>query len=246
VECELDATEMTEVGRAPARVAVVEDDADLRDGILVPGLNEHGFAAVGMASAAELYRRLVAEEFDIVVLDIGLPDESGFEVARHLRSTSAVGIVMLTARGELPDHLRGLADGADAYLAKPVTIDLLVATLRSLSRRMGLMPAEPVERAWRIHADGWRLLAPNGRIVELSEAERSLLRVLIKAAGRPVSRETLIAELAEDVHEFDPHRLEMMVHRLRRRVAEVTDATLPVRAVRGKGYLFVSATADSI
>ncbi len=241
----MDTTEVDDAGQSRTRVAVVEDDVDLREGILVPGLCEQGFNAAGMASAAELYRRLMVEDFDIVVLDIGLPDESGFEVARHLRSTSTVGIVMLTARGELPDHLRGLADGADAYLAKPVTIELLVATLRSLSRRLALMPAEPAEHAWRIHADGWRLLVPNGRVVELSEAERNLLRVLIKAAGRPVARETLIAELAEDVHEFDPHRLEMMVHRLRRRVAAVTDATLPVRAVRGKGYLFVGANADS-
>lgn len=223
------------------RIAVVEDDVDLREGILVPELTDQGFAVTGVGSAGELYRRLLTEHYDLIVLDVGLPDESGFDVARYLRTTSKVGIIMLTGRSEVPDRVRGLVDGADAYLAKPVATELLVATIRSLQRRSELSRVADAPRPWRIQPDGWQLLAPNGRVVELNSSERSIVQALLDAAGQPVSRATLIANLTDDEYDFDPHRLEMIVHRLRRRAAASTGMELPLRAVRGVGYLFTAA-----
>ena len=223
------------------RVALVEDDAELRDAILAPALAESGFDVAAFGSAAGLYRSLLHRSFDVVVLDVGLPDEDGFDVARYLRSLSSIGIVMLTGRAASPDRVRGLRHGADAYLTKPIDLDVLMATLHSLSRRLVSEKADKAERtvegAWRLGDGDWNLLTPDDACIDLTASERSILRTLFDARGQPVTREALIAGLTGDVYDFDPHRLEMLVHRLRRKVAGGCRHPLPLRAVRGKGYV---------
>lgn len=220
------------------RVALVDNDVDLREGVFMPGLLDHGFEVTGMGSAGELYRRMLTESFDIVVLDIGLPDENGFEVAKHLRATTSAGIVMLTGRSNAPDRMRGLTSEADVYLEKPVEVKLLAAALGSLAWRMTANGSSlPRDFVWRLVGKGWQLLAPNGSIVDLTLPERSVLQVLSDAVGHPIARETLISELTDDEYNFDPHRLEMVVYRLRRKVIQATGMELPLRAVRGHGYV---------
>src|SRR5690606_21385349 len=195
------------------QVALLEDDALLRERILLPGLLNYGFAVTGMETAAELEQHLQGSAADIVVLDVGLPDADGFEVARQLRARFPdIGIVMLTGRGETPDRVRGLSQGADAYLAKPVEIDLLAATLHSLARRVQHLQSAPVARDWRLDSNGWCLLSPAGDSIALTKGERRLLQPLFAAAGDVVARETLIAALTDNVHDFDPHRVDSMIH----------------------------------
>lgn len=233
------ATSAPPAPRSP-HVALLEDDAELRDEILAPGLRDAGFTVTSLGSAAALYRHLSERNFDLVVLDVGLPDQDGFTVARYLRQYATTGIVMLTGRGSVPDRVRGLSEGADAYLSKPVELELLVATLHSVDRRMraDAMPAPPP--GWRLDANGWRLLAPNERSVELNQAERRVLGQLLAAQGEAVSREALIASLTPDVFDFDPHRLETLVHRLRNKVRAATGVKLPLRAVHGVGYVLAA------
>jgi DNA-binding response OmpR family regulator len=220
------------------RVALVEDDDELREEILKPQLIDAGIDVVSMRCAADLYRAMRVGTFDIVVLDIGLPDESGFDVARHLRTESSVGIVMLTGRKADADRVRGLNVGADAFLPKPVDSSLLIATLHSLSRRLrGAQPRGPARPAWSLDRNGWHLRSPAGQDVELTASERLVLQRLFAADSHPVSRNELIAVLASDGEDFDPHRLEVLVHRLRRKVSASTATTLPLRAIRGSGYL---------
>jgi two-component system response regulator PhoP len=219
-------------------VVLVEDDAELRDAILVPALADAGCSVIGVGSAAELYRAIVGRPPDVVVLDVGLPDESGFEVARHLRSNSDVGIVLLTGRASAIDFVHGLDLGADAYLSKPVEPAVLCATVRSVARRLKRVP-DP-GNAWRLDADGWSLVVPDGSAVPLSAAERDLLRPLFATPGVPVPRDALIARLTHDACAFDPHRLDMLMHRLRRKLADGGMPPLPLRAVRGVGYVWVS------
>jgi len=221
------------------QVALLEDDALLRERILLPGLLNYGFAVTGMETAAELEQHLQGSAADIVVLDVGLPDADGFEVARQLRARFPdIGIVMLTGRGETPDRVRGLSQGADAYLAKPVEIDLLAATLHSLARRVQRLQSAPVARDWRLDSNGWCLLSPAGDSIALTKGERRLLQPLFAAAGDVVARETLIAALTDNVHDFDPHRVDSMIHRLRRKVVAACGAQLPLQAVHGEGYVF--------
>ncbi len=232
----------------PLRVAVLEDDQELRERILIPGLEDFGFDVTGSGTAAELYRRMLSTRFDMVVLDIGLPDEDGLTVARHLREILPIGIVMLTGNRGRQDHIRALHEGADAFLSKPVDVEILAGTLHSLARRLeperaaGGIPADAGDAQagrWRVDTDGWCLVAPDRTTIALSVPERCVLQVLFAANGVAVQRERLIAALSRDVYEFDPHRLEMLIYRLRRKVAARSASALPLLTVRGSGYVFV-------
>ncbi len=229
------------------RVGVLEDDAQLREGIVIPGLRYFGFEVTGAGTAAELYRHMLTRRFDMVVLDIGLPDESGLSVVKHLREVSNLGIVMLTGNTGKDDHITALTRGADAFLNKPVNIEVLAATLHSVARRLaagsaGVHVSVPVGGTgrWRLDTDDWCLVTPAGHALPLTAPERCILRILMAVRGEPVSRERLISALTSDIYEFDPHRLEMMVHRLRRKAQEAAGQPLPLLTSRGQGYLFAS------
>jgi DNA-binding response OmpR family regulator len=227
---------------APLHVVLVEDDAELRDAIFAPALVAAGCSVVGVGSAAELYRAVVARAPDVLVLDIGLPDENGFQIASHFRAHSDVGIIMLTSRASAADRVRGLDGGADAFLPKPVDVDVLCATVRSVERRLRRPSGASVDR-WALEADGWRLVAPDGMALSLNAMERALLQRLFATPNMPIGREQLIAELVDDTHAFDPHRLDMLMHRLRRKLAGGGMPGLPLRAVRGSGYVLVAGDA---
>lgn len=225
---------------AALRTLVLEDDPILRDRILVPGLRRFGFAADGCGTGAELQRRVQREGTEIVVLDVGLPDTDGFTLAGALRQQYPdLGIVMLTSLGQTEDRIRGLTGGADAYLSKPVEIDLLAATLHSLARRVsGRLPAAPARGRWQVSEDGWCLLSPSGAAAALTGSERRLCLRLLEQPGLLVEREALIAALTDRVHDFDAHRLDSMVHRLRSKAQRRCGEPLPLAAVPGKGYIF--------
>ncbi len=225
-----------------ARVAVVEDDPELRERILVPGLRLFGFDATGLDSAEALYRHVHVGAPDLVILDVGLPKEDGFTAARRLRALLGmrVGIVMLTGRVAGSDMVQGLGDGADLYLPKPFEIEVVAAALHSLLRRMqasgGSEASSPDDTGWRLESDGWCLIAPTGKRLALTGAERQVIRVLADARGEPVTREALIGALTNDVASFDPHRLEMLIHRLRKKSESQTGEALPLRSARSTGY----------
>jgi two-component system, OmpR family, response regulator PhoP len=230
---------LAKAGHRLPTLAVVEDDRTFRDDVLLPVLTRAGFAAFGMARALDLYRSMTVRSYDLVLLDIGLPDEDGLSIAAHLRNLSArTGIVMLTGYDSGPDRMRGLRVGADAYLPKPVEMEEVVATLQNLAMR--IVPDATITQAltkWRLDGRGWCIVAPRGTGIELNLAERQVMTMLIAAAGAPVSREALIAALVNNVHDFDPHRLEMLVHRLRRKCMRLAGEELPLRTVRGVGYV---------
>jgi two-component system, OmpR family, response regulator PhoP len=229
------------------QIAVVEDDEEFRE-LMVSDLSSRGFAVVGMDSAEALYRYLSIRRCHIVVLDVGLPGEDGYSVACHLRQMSSVGIIMLTARGDAGDMARGFDTGADLYLIKPVDLDVLASAVTSLQRRLASAKAPTPSKkngSWSLVASGWTLSPPHGEEIALAEAERAFLQPLFANPGQPVAREALISELTDKPWEFDPHRLEVLVHRLRARVKTATGLTLPIRAVRGVGYLFTDGDGSS-
>ena len=224
--------------RLPA-LAVVEDNDDFREDVLIPTLSRSGFDVVGMTCALDLYRAMTVRPFDLVLLDVGLPDEDGFNIAAHLRSLStSIGIVILTSYDSGPDRMRGLLAGADSYLFKPVEMDVLVTTLRNLARRIfpGTSGAQTHSK-WRLDDNGWCILSPDGVEIEMSLAERQVITTLAATPGIPVQREVLIARLVKDDQDFDPHRLDMLVYRLRRKCLNVAKEDIPLLAVRGIGYM---------
>ncbi|HVI56242.1 MAG TPA: response regulator transcription factor [Luteibacter sp.] len=230
---------LEQVGPArPLRLALLDDDAMLRDRILAPKLRQFGFEVTATGSAAELHAVIRKGVPDIFLLDIGLPDGDGFQVARSLRNTLPhAGIIMLSGRADNVDRVRGLFEGADAYLTKPVEIDVLVATLYSVARRLEPGSTTAPHGHWALSPDEWFLLSPSGARVMLSKSERRLLNTMLTHVNEVVPREALISVLTDDVDAFDPHRLDSMVHRLRRKVLAALGEPLPLNAAHGTGYV---------
>jgi DNA-binding response OmpR family regulator len=225
---------------SPSRLAVVEDDSELRECIMLPALRDAGFDAIGLATALQFYRMWASEPFDLVLLDVGLPDDDGVEIARHLRGlSSSMGIVVYTGHGHVVDRMRGLRAGVDAYLSKPLDMEEVIETLRNVQRRQRDRDDSAAQTVgWSLGRHGWCLLTPSGGIVTLNQAERQIMGLLAASPSRPVARDTLIAALTSDVDDFDPHRLEMLIYRLRRKCLKASGEALPLQVVRGIGYMF--------
>ena len=217
---------------------VVEDDALFRDTVVVPALSDFGFRVTAVGTAQELAHVMDTDAPDIVVLDVGLPDGDGIALTERLYQSSSVGIVIVSGRHTQNDREQALTNGADAYLTKPVVMHELATTLRNLLRRLrpATRPAATKPSAWQLDSQGWCLLAPNGTSVALKAYERTILRTLFDALGEPVAREELITALGGD-ELFDPHRIEVLVYRLRSKVAKQASLVLPLNAVRGSGYV---------
>ena len=212
-------------------VMVVEDDEELREVILVPALAVTGFNVVAVGSARETYREMLSCEFALFVIDVGLPEEDGFSIVRHLRGLTRAGLILLTGRASVGDRVRGLDVSADAYLAKPVDASLLVATLRSIGRRVEVEDVPQPDRkhrasGWTFDLNGWRLIAPSGGTVKLSVAERELLELLLEASGQVVPRKRIVARLVAKISGFEEERLEMLIFRLRRKASAAAQPRL--------------------
>ncbi|MDX9767495.1 MAG: response regulator transcription factor [Ectothiorhodospiraceae bacterium] len=230
----------------PIEVCCVDDDTDLREAI-VRALDAQGFRARGFGGSRELYLGLLQRPCRIAVLDVGLPGEDGFSIAANLRANDpGMGIVMLTACGGTDHRVQGLLGGADAYLVKPVDMRELVATLHSLARRLG-RPTEAASTAtpgWHLALDGWCLVAPDATQISLTGSERALLQTLMRSPDLPVARDALVTALGHDSDYYLPHRLDMLIGRLRRKVLETAGRPLPLKAVRGVGFVFSRIDAD--
>ncbi len=236
-------------GSIKLEICIVEDEADLREE-LVDTLAEAGYGVRGFAASRELYPALLAAPCNIAILDIGLPSEDGFSIAARLRSQGKMGIIMLSARTEIEDRVRALQGGADVYLIKPVDLRELLAVVTSLARRLTLPSSQVIVHTeaalspWSLSADGWTVIAPSGTSLPLTAQERTFLVRLWEAAGEAVSREELAIALGGDPYEYDFHRLDTLVSRLRRKAGDI-GLTLPLRAVRGTGYAITPASERS-
>lgn len=227
------------------KIIVVEDDADLRSQVCAY-LTLSGFTVVEAGSAAELYRRMAVESAAVIVLDLRLPDEDGLTVAAHVRNHSRVGIIMMTARGEIEDRLRGLEAGADIYLAKPVDLRELNASIRSLCRRMGLgtdTTVPSVRDGWHLVRNSFSLMGPTGRSVSLTANEVALLNRLTVPCGTVVGRGDLLAVLGYAPDDPSNRNLDAALRRLRLKVEQSVGLPLPLRTVHSVGYLLTEHIA---
>lgn len=221
------------------RVAVLEDEPALRERIILPGLARYGFLATGYASVAAFRAGMERQPADLLVLDVSLPDGDGFSLAREMRQREpGLGVIMLTSLADVSDRIRGLTEGADVYFSKPIEIDLLAAALHSLARRIATpATANRSLPGWRMSEDQWGLIAPDGTSAALTRSERSLCAELFQHAGALVSREQLILAIADDSDDFDAHRLDAMVYRLRVKARKRCGMELPLTVVHGRGYM---------
>ncbi len=223
------------------RIALLEGDPVSRERALRPGLIESGFEVSAFETAASLRAQLQASTFQIALIGSQRGEGDGPRLVDEIRrGFPGIGIVLLVARGA-EEKLSGLRNGADACLAEPVATELLAATLCSLARRLDNVSSSlPVQR-WHVNENAWRLVSPTGKTVALTEAERRVVSRLAATPGQVVTRDELISVLTANVYDFDTHRLDSLIYRLRRKVADACGQSLPLNAVHGQGYVLIDA-----
>jgi DNA-binding response OmpR family regulator len=220
------------------RILLVEDDRLLGDG-LQAGLTQAGYAVDWLRDGDAAVAALTTETFAAVVLDLGLPKRDGLSVLQWLRGRhDATPVLILTARDQLEDKVRGLDLGADDYVLKPFDLDEITARLRALVRRAHGRP-EPVIMVGEIELNpAARTVTRSGQPVELTPREFDLLHLLLQNAERVLTRRTLEEQLYSWNDAVESNALEVHIHYLRRKLGNDL-----IRTVRGVGYM-VSATAS--
>lgn len=222
-------------------IVVVEDQIDLQEE-LVYFLCRIGHNALGVSSGRELDLIMQQRRPDLLLLDIGLPDQDGIEIANRLSHTNGLVIVMLTARSGEEDRIRSFEGGADSYLVKPVNYRELQAVLARASRRINPLPllskvAQPV--GWQLLCRQRILKSPTGVELSLTGSELCLLEILVRQAGKTVTRRQLIEAMGYDFMTFDERRIEVKISRLRKKIRDATSTEDPVKSDWGIGYVFM-------
>lgn len=225
-------------------ILIVEDETRLRKDV-TDFLELCGFTATGVATARELRETLAdGKTPDVIILDVGLPDGNGFELAAQIRETHRCGIIMLTALGDSDDRIRGFESGADIYLVKHSTLREIEAAIRSLLRRIGGQSGAVIgeEDQWVLDSTNWILTAPNQHSLKLTATEFAFMNVLCARGGEICPRENLVAIVARPGSNFDNRQLDVIVSRLRRRIEDRIRLSAPIKVVYGVGYTFTASS----
>lgn len=221
------------------RILLVEDDELLGDGLRT-GLIQYGYAVDWLKDGLSADQALKTENFDLVVLDLGLPKMPGITVLQNLRSRGqTMPVLILTARESVDDRVKGLDSGADDYLTKPFDLDELCARLRALQRRFSSR-AEPLLVHEQITLDpASHTVTFNSENINLSRREFALLHKLLENAGRVLSREHLTQSLYGWGEDVDSNALEVHIHNLRKKFGQEF-----IRTIRGIGYMIDKAKEE--
>ena len=222
------------------RILIVEDESDL--GLLLGyNLESEGYVVENVARGDEAELRLAENAPDLVILDWMLPGVSGLEICRRLRAreaTRTLPVIMVTARGEEAERVRGLSVGADDYVVKPFSVPELMARVRALLRR-----SRPERIAKRLYAGDLdldrvtRLVRRSDRIVHLGPTDFRLLEYMLERPGRVFSRAQLLDLVWGRSAEIDERTVDVHIGRLRKRLSKGRERD-PIRTVRGAGYAF--------
>jgi two-component system phosphate regulon response regulator PhoB len=224
----------------PATILVVEDEADISL-LLQYNLQAEGFDVVTAESGDEAQHAIAERVPDLILLDWMLPEVSGIEICRRLRAreeTARVPIIMLTARGEEEERVRGLTTGADDYIVKPFSVPELVARIQALLRRASPSLVTNALKVGELELDRTTHRVSRGsRDIHLGPTEYRLLEYLMTHPGRVYTREQLLDGVwGNDVY-VDERTVDVHIGRLRRAINRGKDAD-PIRTVRGAGYSF--------
>jgi two-component system, OmpR family, response regulator len=235
----------------PIHIAVVDDEPDITR-LLGGYLQSHGFRVSQLHSGSALMALMANDAAALVLLDLGLPGEDGFAIARQLREHFRCGLVIVTGRGDAVDKVVGLEVGADDYVTKPFDLRELVARVKAVLRR--LAPAEAAPAApgapararlrfagWELDTAARRLSDPAGRDVGLTGGEFDLLVAFCQNPGRVLSRDFLLeATRGREAAPFD-RTIDVQVGRLRKKLEANVDDPQIIKSVRGAGYILVPA-----
>ena len=232
-------------------IAVLDDEVDITQ-LLATYLQSHGFRVTQLHNGRALMALMAADPADLVLLDLGLPGEDGFAIARRMRENWRCGLVIVTGRGDPVDKVVGLEVGADDYVTKPFDMRELVARVKAVLRRMtpeapvAALAPPPVGAVEQLRFAGWqldtaarRLTDPQGQDVALTGGEFDLLCAFARHPGRVLSRDFLLEQTrGREAAPFD-RTIDVQVGRLRKKIEADADDPQLIKSVRGAGYILV-------
>jgi two-component system OmpR family response regulator len=228
-----------------SHIAVLDDEADITL-LLANYLKPHGYRVTQLQNGRALMDLMRTDPPILVLLDLGLPGEDGFSIARQLREHWRCGLVIVTGRGDAVDKVVGLEVGADDYVTKPFDLRELLARIKAVLRRMA--PVEPLTPApnsslrfvgWELDTAARRLLDPQRREVSLTAGEFDLLCAFAKSPGRVLSRDFLLEQTrGREAAPFD-RTIDVQIGRLRKKLETDPEDPQILKSVRGAGYIFV-------
>jgi two-component system OmpR family response regulator len=223
---------------------VVDDDGEIRDGVR-DYLQRFGMTVSTASCGAEMRRMVQTNTFDVIVLDLMLPDDNGLLLCRWVQDTAGIPVIMLTAHGDPASRVLGLEVGADDYLPKPFEPRELVARINAVLRRAqkGERHKDAAQRT--VVFEGWRfdrllrqLISPDAVVVALSSAEYRLLSAFVERPGRVLSRDQLIELTRAPGVEVNDRSIDLAVSRLRLKLGDQAREANLIRTMRGEGYVF--------
>ncbi len=228
-------------------ILVVDDDPGVCE-LLDDYLTTHGYRVSVARDGTSMSRILGKRNVDLIVLDLALPGEDGFDLARQIRSTSRIPIIMLTGRGDEMDRVVGLEIGADDYVSKPFSTRELLARIGAVLRR-ATSPAMESDPSWdmtKVAAFcGWRLelsrrklFSPEGGEVRLTTGEFNILLALVENSNRVLNREQLLSLASKDTSEVFDRSVDIQIMRLRRKIEPDPKIPVFIKTERGVGYVF--------
>ena len=226
------------------KILLIDDDEKLA-GLLGSYFERFDLELISALRPSEGLDKLTTDKPDLVILDVMLPEQDGFEVCRNIRKTSAIPIIMLTARGEVTDRIVGLEIGADDYLPKPFEPRELVVRIQNVLRRT--VPVE--EEAAELHFEGLgvnlerRTTELDGEPLELTTMEFELLALFARNPGKPLSRDEILNGLRGIDAQIFSRSVDILVSRLRQKLGDTAKQPRFIKTVWGKGYTFVAQEA---
>jgi len=231
------------------KILIVDDEAELRD-VLRETLERENYIVSEAANAEEMRQVFDAEKFDLVLLDLMLPDEDGLSLTRYLKERSDVGVIILTGKGESVDLIIGLEMGADDYVAKPYNRRELLARIRSVIRRTSGTNDKSSKQSdgktfinfsgWELDLPHHKLADPSGADIPLTMAEFQLLRVLLEVPGQPVGRDKLSLKIFNKELRENSRNIDALVRRLRQKLEVDENQPQMIKSVRGSGYTILT------
>lgn len=237
---------------ATPHIAVVDDHRDIRD-LVGKYLAKHGYRVSIAENATALRRLLERSAFDLIVLDVMMPGEDGLSLCRHVRSTTDIPVILLTAMTEETDRIIGLEIGADDYLGKPFNPRELLARIKAVLRRVhSLPPQRSSSKARHLRFDRWRLdvgrrelLGADGVAVPLSTAEYRLLCAFLDHAGLVLTRDQLLDLTVGRTAELFDRSIDNQVSRLRKKIESDPKSPTLIKTHWGGGYCFSASVEEA-
>ncbi|EKD75691.1 MAG: PmrA [uncultured bacterium] len=221
------------------RILLVEDDELLGDGVRV-GLNHYGHVVDWVKDGTMALRAIKTDTFDVIVLDIGLPNISGLSVLKEARAEGVTTpVLILTALDSTDDRVKGLDSGADDYLTKPFDLEELLARLRALHRRFSKRTTPSITHNNVVLDPSAFTVKQNNELINLPRREFILLQTLMENVGHVLSREQLCQSLYGWEDDIDSNTLEVHVHNIRKKLGQNF-----IRTIRGVGYMIEKAEGE--